>query len=197
MNGLKFVFCEGGDDEAVVRGITASVGMTGIRVEQFLGRSNLGNFLKAVRVRPEFTQNLVSAIGIIRDADENADAAFKSVCAALETNDFTAPSKNGGFSSGGIKVGVLVVGPNNGAGMIEDLCLQSVSQRPEFPCLADYFDCVTRKSTRKQFSSKARVRAWMATQEDHSYYVGKAAEHGYWDWTSPAFDSLREFLRQL
>ena len=79
--------------------------------------------------------------------------------------------------------------------MIEDLCLLSVSNRPEFPCVDDYFQCIAQRSGRQGFSSKARVRVWMASHVDYEYYVGKAAEKGYWPWESPVFDSLKEFLR--
>ena len=79
--------------------------------------------------------------------------------------------------------------------MIEDLCLLSVSNRPEFPCVDEYFQCIAQRSGRQGFSSKARVRVWMASHVDYEYYVGKAAEKGYWPWESPVFDSLKEFLR--
>jgi hypothetical protein len=194
---MKFVFCEGGGDLAVAKGVAESIGLMDIHIEPYLGKNNLGNFLKVVRTRPEFAQNKVTAIGILRDADENGTAAFRSVCDALRTNGFKAPERNGGFAVNGIKTGVLVVGPKGGQGMIEDLCLNSVSDRPEFPCIDDYFRCITQKSGRKDFSSKAKVRVWMASHVDHELHVGKAAEKGYWPWESPVFDAMKEFLRQL
>jgi hypothetical protein len=197
MNGLKFVFCEGGDDLAVATGVARSIGLADIRVEPFLGKNNLRNFLRDVQTRPEFAQNNVATVGIIRDADEDGHAAFRSVCDALAVNGFKAPDRNGGFAANGIKTGVLIVGPKGGKGMVEDLCLDSVSNLPEFPCVNDYFQCITQKSGRKDFSSKARVRVWMASHVDYELYVGKAAEKGYWPWESPVFDSMKEFLRQL
>jgi hypothetical protein len=194
---MKFVFCEGGDDLAVVRGVADSIGLAEILIEPYQGKNNLGNFLKAVQTRPEFAQNKVAAIGIIRDADEDGIGAFRSVCDALLANGFKAPQRNGGIAINGIKTGVLIVGPKGGNGMIEDLCLNSVSDRPEFPCVDDYFRCIAEKSARKDFSSKAKVRVWMASHSDHEFYVGKAAEEGYWPWESPVFDAMKEFLRQL
>jgi hypothetical protein len=197
MNKLKFVFCEGGDDQGVIAGVAASINITDIRVEPFLGKDNLRNFLRVLRTRPEFAQNKVATIAIIRDADEDETAAFQSVCDALKANNFKAPEKNGGFVANGIRVGVLVVGPNDGKGMVEDLCLKSVSHLPEFPCVNNYFQCIAERSERKVFSSKAKVRVWMASHVDHELYVGKAAEKGYWPWQSAAFDSIKEFLRQV
>jgi hypothetical protein len=197
MSGMKFVFCEGGDDLAVANGVADSIGLAGIHVERFLGKDKLRSFLKDVKTRPEFAQNKVEAIGIIRDADEDGNAAFRSVCDALRTNGFKAPDTNGGFATNGIRVGVLIVGPKNGKGMVEDLCLNSVSDLPEFPCVEDYFRCISQKCDRKEFSSKAKVRVWMASHVDHEFYVGKAAEKGYWPWESPVFNPMKAFLRQL
>jgi hypothetical protein len=194
---MKFVFCEGRDDIAVITGVAGSIGLNDLRIERFLGKDNLRNFLRDVQTRSEFAQNKVTAVGIIRDADDDGNAAFQSVRDALLANGFKAPDQSGGFAVNGIKIGVLIVGPKNGKGMVEDLCLSSVGNRPEFPCVEDYFRCIAEKSDRKNFSSKARIRVWMASHSDHEYYVGKAAAEGYWPWDSPAFDSMKEFLRQL
>src|SRR5438093_1131358 len=98
MNGLKFVFCEGGDDLAVTRGVAASIGLTDLRIEPFLGKNNLRNFLQSVQTRPEFAQHKASAVAIIRDADDNGNAAFQSVCDALRASGFKAPDANGGMA---------------------------------------------------------------------------------------------------
>lgn len=194
---MKFVFCEGGDDLAVTEGVAGSIGLTGLRVEPFLGKDRLRSFLRDVWKRPEFAQNKVTAIGVIRDADEDGEAAFQSVTDALRANGFMAPGRNGGFAGERIKTGVLIVGPKGGRGMVEDLCLDSVSNLPEFPCVDDYFSCIAQKSGRRDFSSKAKIRVWMASHADYELYVGKAAQKGYWPWESPVFDSMKEFLRQL
>lgn len=197
MNGLKFVFCEGSDDVAVIKGLMDSAGLAGVSIEPFGGKDNLRNFLRDVQKRPEFAQKRVSAVGIIRDADADGDAALRSVCDALTAHGFKAPDTNGGLARGNPKIGVLIVGPNGDTGMIEDLCLNAVADRPEFSCVDEYFKCITRKSGRRDFSSKAKVRVWMASQADHELYVGKAAEKGYWPWDSPVFGLLMEFLRKL
>jgi len=71
------------------------------------------------------------------------------------------------------KSGYWIIGPKNGKGMVEDLCLNSVSDRPEFPCVEDYFRCIAEKSDRKNFSSKAKIRVWMASHSDYELYVAE------------------------
>lgn len=194
---MKFVFCEGGDDLAVIRGVANKIELTDLRVEEFGGKDKLRKFLRGVQMRPEFSQEKVSAIAIIRDADDDGDAAFQSVCDSLRANGLEAPAKNCEFTSGHLKVGVFVIGPKGGKGMVEDLCLNSVSERPEFSCIDDYFRCIAEKSDRKHFSSKAKIRVWMASHEDYGAHVGVAATKGYWPWDNQAFDSLKKFLQQL
>jgi hypothetical protein len=197
MSGQKFVFCEGGDDVAVIKGVAQSNEIPDLIVEPFLGKNQLRSFLGALQKRPEFAQNTVASIGIVRDADDDGAAAFQSVRDALISNGFASPDSSGAVTEEAVKVGILIIGPNDGRGMLEDMCLNSISDRPEFACVDDYFRCVAEKSERKDFSSKAKVRAWMASHPDYDLYVGKAAEKGYWPWASPAFDQLKDFLRRL
>jgi hypothetical protein len=191
----KIVFCEGKDDMAVVRGLVEHLNLN-IAVEPYDGKDKLPILLQGLPKRPEFAQQKVAAIAILRDADADAGATFTSVKKALAQNGFESPVADQTFSASALRVGVFIVGVN-GQGMIEDLCLNSVSDQPEFSCVGDYFKCISAKSARSNFSSKAKVRVWMASQVDYEYHVGKAAEDGYWPWQSPAFDSLKIFLKAL
>jgi hypothetical protein len=193
--GKKFVFCEGKDDELVIRSLTKELGLA-ITVEPYGGKDHVTNFLQGLSKRPEFAQQQVAAFAILRDADEDLNAAFASVRDTLRQNNFAAPDANEKFSVSTPRVGIFIVGVD-GKGMIEDLCLKSVADRPEFACVGEYFRCIAQHSTRKEFKSKARVRVWMASHTDWEYHVGKAAEEGYWPWENPAFDTLKEFLRAL
>lgn len=194
-DAIKFIFCEGKSDHAVIRSLAKYLALD-IRVEWTGGKDNLSNFLRDLPKRPEFVQQQVAALGILRDANGDSAAAFMSVRAALQQNNFMPPDVDGTFSNASPRVGICIVGVN-GQGMIEDLCLKSVSDQPEFSCVDDYFNCVAQKSHRSKFSSKAKVRVWMASHVDFEYYVGKAAEEGYWPWESPAFDTLKKFLQAL
>jgi hypothetical protein len=191
----KFVFCEGKDDVAVIRSLAKNVGLV-VTIEDYGGRNKLTNFLQGLSKRPEFAQEQVAAIAILRDADDDAVAAFASVRDTLRQNGFEAPDANENFKVSTLRVGVFIVGVN-GKGMIEDLCLKSVADRPEFACVDTYFGCVAQHSKRKEFHSKARFRVWMASQDDYKYDAGKAAEEGYWPWENPGFDGLKNFLRAL
>jgi hypothetical protein len=192
---MKFVFCEGKDDKAVIESLAKHMALD-VRVEDIGGRDKLSNFLRELPKRPEFVQQQVTAMGIFRDANGDSKAAFQSVQDALRHNNFIPPDADGTFSNGTPRVGICIVGVD-GRGMIEDVCLKSVSDRPEFPCVEEYFNCIAKKSSRSKFSSKARVRVWMASHVDYEYHVGKAAEEGYWPWENSAFDAIKNFLKAL
>jgi len=194
-DAMKLVFCEGKGDVAVVRGLVSHLELN-VQVEAYGGKNNLPSFLGSLQKRPDFAQQKVKAMAILRDANGDSKASFTSVHASLLENGFPAPNVDATFSESALRVGIFIVGVN-GRGMIEDVCLNSVSDRPEFSCVEEYFGCIAKKSTRSQFTSKAKVRVWMASQADHEYHVGKAAEEGYWPWQSPAFNSLKDFLKAL
>jgi hypothetical protein len=192
---MKFVFCEGKDDVAVVRGLAAHLKLD-FQVEQYGGKNNLAPFLESLPKRPDFSQQKVEAMAILRDANGDSTASFASVRDALQRNGFPQPNADATFSDSALRVGIFIVGVK-GQGMIEDVCLNSVSDQPEFLCVDDYFNCIAKKSSRSKFSSKAKVRVWMASHVDYEFHVGKAAEEGYWPWESPAFDSIKDFLKAL
>ena len=45
--------------------------------------------------------------------------------------------------------------------------------------------------------AKARVHAWLAAQPRPDLRLGNAAANGLIDWSSPAFDQLKAFVRDL
>jgi hypothetical protein len=194
-DAMKFVFCEGKDDVAVVHSLALYLKLT-IQVEEYGGKDKLSLFLESLPKRPEFAQQSANAMAILRDANGNSKAAFDGVRDALHRNSFPHPNADATFSNSALRVGIFIVGVN-GRGMIEDVCLNSVSDRPEFPCVDGYFKCIDQKSTRSVFSPKAKVRVWLASHVDYDYRVGMAAKEGYWPWESAAFDPLKNFLKAL
>src|ERR1043166_1244426 len=108
---LRFVFCEGDDDLAVIEGLATFVGISNLRIEPYHGKDNLRNFLAALPTRPEFSQQKVAGFAVIRDADDDPKAAFTSVRNSLEWCKYkNCPTRNGHFSGSNPKVGIFIVG---------------------------------------------------------------------------------------
>jgi hypothetical protein len=195
MSGANLVFCEGGDDEAVIKTLAKSLDLD-LTIEPFNGKDNLRNFLRDLRTRPDVAQQRVRSLAVIRDADENPASAFVSVRDALTANGFAAPSKNGAVQDGNPRCGILIM-PANRPGMLEDLCLESVANRPEFGCVDEYFRCIAARSTRTTFTSKSKIRVWIASHTDYRFYVGEAVKAGFFPLEHQGFEPLRTFLGAL
>lgn len=194
---MKLVVCEGLDDIAVVRGICEHASIGGLEVEHCGGRDNLVRHLAELQVRPEFARRVVESLVVIIDAEESGQAAWRKLCSAVRLAFAVDLPQPGVFAGATPRIAGLVVPDENGRGMIEDLCLASVADQPGYPCLEEYFRCLSERTGRARFLAKARFRAWMASQSEFDLRVGRAAERGYIPWESPAFAVLRDLLTRL
>ena len=65
-------------------------------------------------------------------------------------------------------------------------------------CVEEYLECVKNNANREPNNvAKAKLHAWLASKEKPDKRLGEAAEAGYWDWESAAFDGLKEFIFSL
>jgi hypothetical protein len=191
---MKLVLCEGPDDEAVIRGLCKDRALTGLTVEAYLGRDNLANVLAELPKRPEFVRQEVVSLGITLDANADADASWRLLCDAVRGSFGVSLTQRGVFVGSKPRIGGFIVSGPDGKGMLEDLCLGAVSAKPGYDCLEAYFKCLTERTGRKDYHSKAKFRGWMASQSDYELHVGKAAVEGYLPFDHAAFDPLRNFL---
>ena len=123
--------------------------------------------------------------------------AFRSACGSLRHVGLSCPPAHGQFSDGPPRVGVFIVPNGTDDGMLETLCLHSVSTLPEFPCVDAYFQCLQAHQIAPKSLHKARAHAWLASRPEPDRRVGEAAQAGYWPWNSQAFDNLWAFLRSM
>ena len=130
------------------------------------------------------------ALGITRDAD-GSDASAK---ASVES-----PLAGAGLKLGAVSGQPLVlvhVLHQKGCGMLEDVCLASLAERPELECVGKYLACCTEKGQPAPPNlAKARLHAWLATQDIREYQLGRAAQQTLLDLAHSAFDPLRAFVR--
>jgi hypothetical protein len=194
---MKLVICEGKQDIAVLKGICDSSTIAGLTIEGCGGRDNLERYLVDLHIRPEFTRMEVESVAIMIDAEASAEASWQKLKNAVQLAFKAELIEQGVFAGDRPRIGGFVVSGDGGRGMIEDLCLASVSDRPGYACLEEYFKCLADKTDQKKYHPKAKFRAWMASQSEYEFHVGKAAEKGFLPWDNPAFTPLREFLRQL
>ena len=147
----------------------------------------------AARARPT-----LRAIGVVRDADEDAAGAFRSVCDHLRNVGYEPPAAHGRFSDAKPSIGVFIVPDGSQPGAIETLCRRSREGGDIATCVDEYMECLkTRNAMRSRNTDKTFAHAYLAAMEDPVARVGEGAKQGVWDFSSPAFSDLSGFLRKL
>jgi hypothetical protein len=202
----KLLLGEGKHDVYFFNALLTYLGINDVQVDGYGGKHGMGSILKTLTTRTGFDQ--VLSLGITRDADYADDTddqvvivqrAFQSVCGALTRANLLVPAAPMIKAIGQPDVRVFILPDNQRAGMLEDVCLATM-QATEIDCINTYFDCIARETSRTQLRrnvSKSRVHAWLATQAEPDKNLGQAAQASYLAWDHPAFDSLKQFLRQL
>ena len=154
---------------------------------------NLRTIQTAAQVRPT-----LRAIGVVRDADDDARGAFRSICDNLHNAGYTPPRIHGEFSEAVPSVGVFVVPDGSEPGAIETLCRRSREGDDVAKCAAAYMSCLTEhEAMRSTNVDKSFAHAYLAAMRDPLARVGEGALQGVWDFGSPAFSELVGFLRAL
>ena len=128
------------------------------------GKDKLRGGLKAVKIASGYP--LLTSLGVIRDADNNADSAFQSVCSALRNAGWPVPSKPLEPARDGPKVTVMVLPVGKSTGMLEDVFLESVADDPAMQCVNQYFQCLADRLNRLgKNTAKANVRCFLVSRE--------------------------------
>ena len=192
----KVVIGEGRDEVNFFEALCGHLHLINVQVEEYGGKGQLSKYLHEFNVRPGH-QNVV-ALGITRDADVSVAQVFQSICGMLQNNGLPVPATAGQIALGPLRVGVFIMPDNGRPGMLEDLCLDAVQTDSAMPCVDDFFQCVSQNTSRQPNPmAKARIHAWLASQNDPDLRLGEAAQRGYWPWNAAAFQPLIQFLQGL
>jgi hypothetical protein len=191
----KVLVVEGRDEELFFGALLGHLGLLDVQILPVGGKTLLASNLRALAASLTFYD--VTALGIARDADNDAAAAFQSVCSALRHAGLPVPTAPATVVAGPPAVSAFILPGEGQIGMLEDLCLQSVTEHGLTPCLDDYFQCVSQVTIPPRNLAKGRVQAFLAAMPEPGKRLGEAAQAGYWLWDNPAFEALKAFLRSL
>ena len=160
------------------------------------GKNKFPNNLRAIKAGAEARD--VQAIGAVRDADDDAGGAFRSVCGHLSNAGYAPPAAHGGFSGATPAVGVFIVPDGDTPGAVETLCRRSREGDAVSGCVEDYMSCLDRRGAMRSGNrDKTFAHAYLAATDDPVARVGEGALRGAWDFDSDAFADLSAFLREL
>jgi hypothetical protein len=188
---------EGRDDQRFFKAAALSHGLENLSIVQFLD-SQLSPTLRAVVNAPGFGD--VIHLGIARDADTNARAAFESACDTLTIVGLTAPASPLVAAGAKPSSSVMIVPDATTSGELADLCLRSLSNDPRLTdCVTAYMACLLKYGSTPPGNreAKAKLYAYLAGLPRPGLPFGVAAEAGFFPWDSAAFNDVRAFLDTL
>ena len=209
-DSIKLLLVEGRDDLRFFNAMRRYLGINNIEIDSYNGKPNLGNELADWVRNPGFQQ--FSGVGIVRDADNSSNSAFDSVISSLQRAGLPIPAAPlTPAERDGLRVSVLILPPDGGRGELEDVCLSSIAGSPDMQCVDRYFDCLnnTAPLINPNRVAKARLHAYLAAgpvraagpaanaRRRPGLRLGEAADAGVWNWDSPAFRPIKDFLFNL
>jgi hypothetical protein len=190
---------EGRDEKLFFTALTENLGLFDVEIREVGGKYQFARKLKDITLQSGFAE--VLSIGIVRDVDDGIKSTFDSICSALDSRALPKPESVFVPSQTQPRVMILLMPPNNeGTGrMLEDLCLAAMVDDPAMKCVDEYLGCLAGQETKlkENVIAKARIHTFLASREEPDKRLGEAAQAGYWNWDSPVFDTLKDFLRQL
>ena len=207
---MKLLLVEGNDDKRFFEALMQHLRETDIAVEIYGGKQNLGNRL--VNLVGRLNTFTDPHIGIVRDADDSSHSAFDSVAGSLRRAKLpTSDEPMTPVQQNGLRISVLILPPDKDMGELENVCLSSIEDTPDMRCVGSFFDCLSNiepEITANQIA-KARLHSYLAagpvratqngeiSRRQPGLRLGEAAEAGVWNWSSSAFDLIKDFLRNL
>ncbi len=188
---------EGNDQRNFFEAFIDHLSLADIQIQNFGGITDLRPFLSILVKRSGFRE-IVQSIGIVRDAETSAQAAFQSVQSSLENAGLPVPNQPERRVGSSPAVTVLILPGDNSPGMLETLLNETFVNTPEEACINAFFNCVEAVPTVSiNNPDKARAYAYLTTKPNPHHSVGMAAKQNYWDLDHPVFDQVRQFLMAL
>ena len=178
----KLLLVEGNDEVGFFTGFLNFLGIAGVQIVSYGGNKSLGVNLGAYVREPTFAQ--VQSLGIVQDADDNANSARQSIVSTLSNENLPEPP-----GSDAVRVSVFVMPDGANPGALEDLCLKALDDNSAMPCGEVFLQCVSAAGySPPSHPAKARIRTLLASLEDSEARLGIRSQRSAgppWDWNHP------------
>lgn len=196
----KVLAVEGIDEKNFFETLLRHLGIANFQIEVVGGKNQFPKRFPALLKTPGFfapdKSPFVTHVALIRDRDE--DDAFQSIAAMVKKEGLTPPESHGSFSKANPRIGIFIMPGNAVEGtMLEDLCLKTVETHPAMKCVNEFVSCVCALKAKLKSIAKTKAQTFLAAQPEIANSVGVGAQKGYWDFTSPVLDELKQFLNLL
>jgi hypothetical protein len=200
---IHLVLCEGADDQRVMEGLAAHVGLTDkLRFRNYAESGTLRSFLATLAKSPEFTRGEIASILVTRDADDDHEACWQSVRDAVRAAfglELSTPGEWRTVCSGPRVAAWINPGPGR-TGMLETILLEAARQTHAeiFPCIESFVQCIEAARGDK-LHEKSRFYIWSIVAQGPGpkdrLHLERALKHLPPDWDAEAFAGLRDMLK--
>jgi len=172
----------------------------GVQVTDVGGKDKFKTRFKNINSEDSFSE--IEKLGLIRDAEDlPAKSAFDSICSVLDSLDLPKPSKVLEITDTVPQICVYIMPNNQSNGILEDLCLQSLKNKPIINCISNFSAChekIFLKEEKEKYNpSKAKVISYLATRAPITNSLGVAAQNKYWDFNHECFKDIKNYLNKL
>lgn len=195
INSKKVLAVEGKDEVNFFNALLKYVRIIDFEVHEVGGKQQFKKKLPAL-VRVNGFSN-VEVLAVIRDADNNAKAAFQSIKKIIEGEKLKSPNQMNRFSDGNPKIGIFIMPGNSDTGMLEDLCLKTVKDHPAMSCVKLFMDCISKLKNKPKNIAKASAQVFLAAMPNIANSVGIGAQKEYWNFNSEELKNLKSFIDNL
>ncbi len=207
----NLLLAEGKDELNFLDELLKTINIGNVQIIDIGGKDKFLRSLPTITALPGFRR--VERLGVIRDAETDAEATFASVRHSLKSNGLTAPQQSGVVLKNAVPhIGIWIMPNNHREGCIEDLCWDGISEAdPRRTCVEKFMGCLgdhlEKKNGRHDVAAnelyfpkqaaKAKLQAYLAGLYEPQRELGRAAQAGVWDLKHSAFAGLRNFLTAL
>lgn len=194
----RLLLVEGKDEVNLTAEMLRSWSIGGVQVIGVGGKDKFKSEIDALMSFARSKGLRLSAIGVVRDADDSPNNALKSITGALRSLSLPAPTSHGAFAQGPPLVGVFILPDGTSPGAVEDLCWKAVADTAAGKCSTVYLECLEESGAlASKNPAKTLVHSYLAAQVDPSARVGEGALKGYWSFDHLVFNPLKDFVRRL
>lgn len=160
-------------------------GKSGVKLRQFA----------SLHLKPDNLQ-IINRVGVILDADNDAQAAFQIAQSALKDSaNVTIPTPNQWVQNGKTKFGIFIVSGTGGKGEIESLVWESwKGNGPLRSCVDQFINCSEATGFRLKSIDKVRIGAVLSVMNEDDPRLGPGARNRLFDFSANEFTPLKSFL---
>lgn len=196
----KILLVEGADEWYFFYNlIEEKLRISDIQICDMKGKSNLSELLTLVKKSDFYhLKRRQLKIGLVLDADRSFSKTIEDITKHINTIfELSIESITINFSNTLPAISAYILPNNCDNGMLEDICLASVSGSHQMQCIEGYFECLKNMDIIPSEISKAKTMCYLASKDPFKTSIGFAATEGHWDYEQPAFKDLISYIKSF